>query len=68
MSTRLSWSPRQTTLAAQARKALHVINEVNSQCDYSNTTASDIVPILTSGSEIWGSYVHESIERVHSTF
>jgi hypothetical protein len=73
MSTRLSWSPAQTTLAAQARKALHVINQVNIQCEYSYTTASDIfdkciVPILTYGSEIWGPYTHESIERVNNKF
>ncbi len=73
MSTRLSWSPAQSTLAAQARKALFVINEVNYQCDFSFKTACNvfdkcIVPILNYGSEVWGPYVHEVIETVHTKF
>jgi len=73
MSTRLSWSPAQHTLAAQARKVLFVINQVNIQCDYSYQTACDIfdkcvVPILTYGSEAWGPYAHDVIESVHTKF
>ena len=73
MSTRLSWSPAQTTLAIQARKAQLALNQINYQCDYSYETASDIfdkciVPILTYGSEVWGYKVHKSIENVHSKF
>ena len=73
--TRLLWSLAQTTLAAQARKALHVMNQVNSQCEqaYSYSTAIDnvdhcIVPILIHGSEVWGPSVYEAIERLNSKF
>jgi len=73
MSTKLSWSPAQSTLSAQARKALFVINQINYQCDYSFKTACNIfdkcvVPILTYGSEVWGPYVNTSIEDVHIKF
>ena len=73
MSTRLSWSPAQTTLAVQAKKAQLAINKVNNQCDYSFKTACDIfdkciLPILTYGSEVWGVEVHKAIESVHSKF
>ena len=73
MSTRLSWSPAQSTLAAQAKKALLVISEVNNKCDYSFKTACEIfdkciLPILTYGSEVWGPYANELIECVHNKF
>ena len=60
-------------MAAQSRKSLHVINQVNNKCDYSYKCACDIfdkcvVPILTYGSEIWGPDVHSSIENVHIRF
>ena len=73
MSTRLSWSPAQSTLAAQATKALHVINKVNYNCNYSFQCASNIfdkcvLPIINYGSEIWGLDVHKDIEQVHTKF
>jgi len=73
MSSRLSWSPAQVTLSLQASKALHVINQVNYNCDYSFSIACSlfdkcIAPILTYGSEIWGTNVHNSIECLHNKF
>lgn len=73
MSTRLSWTPAQTVLAAQARKALLMISQVNNQCEFSFTTTCKIfdtciVPILTYGSEIWGTCVNNIIESVHMKF
>ena len=73
ISTRLSWSPAQVTLASQARKALHVINQVNYKCNYSFKSACDIfdkcvVPVLSYGSEVWGTDLHKSIENVHLKF
>ena len=73
MSTRLSWSPAQITLAAQANKALYVLNKVNYNCDYSFQCACQmfdkcVIPIISYGAEIWGSEVHSSIERVHTKF
>ena len=35
MSTHLSWSPAQVALAAQASKALNIINQVNYNCNFS---------------------------------
>ena len=42
MSTRLSWSPAQVTLATQAGKALNIINQVNYKCDYSFKSSCNI--------------------------
>ena len=73
MSNRLSWSPAQVTLAAQASKALNIINQVNYNCNYSFKSACDIfdkcvLPVVSYGSEIWGTDVHKSIENVHLKF
>ena len=73
ISTRLSWSPAQSTLAAQASKAINIINQVNYKCDYSYKTSCEIfekcaLPILSYGSEVWGADVHSSIENVHIKF
>ena len=73
MSTRLSWSPAQVTLAAQASKALNIINQVNYNCNYSFKAACDIfdkcvLPVVSYGSEIWGTDVHKTIENVHLKF
>ena len=73
MSTRLSWSPAQVTLAAQACKALNIINQVNYNCNYSFKSACDIfdkcvLPVVSYGSEIWGTDVHKAIENVHLKF
>ena len=73
MSTRLSWSPAQTTLASQAQKAAGSIHQINYKCNGSFKTSvilfdKCIAPILTYGSEIWGLYVHKSIENVQIRF
>ena len=73
MSSRLSWSPAQETLAAQANKAIHVINQVNYNCGYSFKCAFNIFdkcvnPIISYGSEIWGPDIHYSIENVQLKF
>ena len=73
MSTRLSWNPAQTTLAAHANKVLHMINKVNYNCNYSFKCACNIfdkcvLPTITYGCEIWGLDVHKSIENVHTRF
>lgn len=73
MSSRLSWSPAQMTLAAQASKALQLINCMNYECNYSFKCACEIfdkcvLPIISYGSEIWGPNIHSSIENVHYKF
>ena len=73
ISTRLSWSPAQSTLSAQASKAINMINQMNFKCNYSFKTSCEIfdkcaLPILTYGSEIWGTDIHSSIENVHFKF
>jgi hypothetical protein len=73
LSSRLSWSPAQTMLAAQGSKAMYIINKVNFQYDFPYNTSKCvfdkcIAPILTYGSEIWGASVHNSIESVQLRF
>ena len=73
MSTRLSWSPAQVILAAQPGKALNIINQVNYNCNYSLKSACDIfnkcvLPVVSYGSEIWGTDTHKSIANVHLKF
>ena len=73
MSTRLSWSKAQVTLATQAGKALNIINQVKYKCDYSfksscNIFGKCVVPVLTYGSEVWSTDVHKSIESAHLKF
>ena len=69
MSTRLSWSPAQKTLAEQAEKSINCIRKLNYECDFSFSTGKEIfdkctLPVITYGSEIWGSSVNSSIENV----
>ena len=69
MSTRLSWSPAQKTLAEQAEKSINCIRRLNFDCDFSFSTGKEIfdkctLPVITYGSEIWGSSVNSSIENV----
>ena len=57
MSTRLSWSPAQQTLSLQAEKAMHIIRNLNDECNFSFPTSSNIfdkciVPIALYGCEI----------------
>ena len=73
MSSRLSWSPAQLTLSLQAQKALHLINHVDTKCDFFFKTSfilfdKCITPILMYGSEIWGLNMHKSIETFHVKF
>ena len=73
MSTRLSWSPAQVTLATHAGKALNIINQVTYKCDCSFKSSCNIfdkcvVPVLTYGSEVWGTAVHKSVESIHLKF
>ena len=72
-SSRLSWSPGQATLAGQSQKALHVLSQVNYECDFSFTSACNlfdksVLPVLTYASEIWGPEANSSIENVHFKF
>ena len=69
MSTRLSWTPAQKTLAQQSEKCLNFIRTVNHECDFSFSTSNEIfnkciIPIVTYGSEIWGPYVTDVTESV----
>ena len=73
MSSRLSWSPAQETLAMQASKTLNLINQVNYNLEYSFRSACNVfdkctLPVLHYGSEVWGTDVHRSIEMVHLKF
>ena len=73
ISSRLSWSPAQTTLAAQASKSQAVINQLNHKCNYSFKTSCQLfdkctVPVLTYGSEVWGTDVNICIENVQLKF
>jgi hypothetical protein len=69
ISSRLSWSPAQKTLSEQAEKAMNCIRRLNYECDFSFSTSEElfdkcVVPVITYGSEIWGTTVHDSIEDV----
>ena len=69
MSTRLSWSPAQKTLSLQAAKSMHCIKKLNYECDFSVSISREIfekctLPVITYGSEIWGTCVHNDIENV----
>ena len=72
-SSRLSWTPAQSTLASQANKTLQVIYQLNYDCDFSLKSACNMfdkcgVPVITYGSEIWGPDINEVIEKVHFKF
>ena len=52
MSTRLSWSPAQKTLAEQAEKSINCIRRLNYECDFSFSTGTEIfdectLPVIT---------------------
>jgi len=69
ISTRLSWSPAQKTLALQAEKSMNFIKKLNYDCDFSFDTSDKLfdkctMPVILYGSEIWGTNVHNSIEDV----
>ena len=70
MSSRLSWSMAQKTLAAQASKVVGFILSVAQKVQvlpldmHWHLFDKMVLPILLYGSEIWGSNVHKNIERV----
>jgi len=69
ISSRLSWSPAQKTLAMQAEKSMNFIRKFNYECDFSFETSNKLfdmctMPVILYGSEIWGTDVHDSIEDV----
>ena len=69
MSTRLSCSPVQKTLAEQAEKSINCIRTLKCECDFSFSPGKEIFdkctfPVITYGSERWGSSVNSSIENV----
>jgi hypothetical protein len=69
ISTRLSWSPAQKTLAQQAEKSMNCVRKLNYECNFSFQTSNEIfdkcvLPVLLYGCEIWGSDMHSSIENV----
>ena len=52
MSTRLSWSPAQKTLAEQAEESINCIRRLNYECDFSFPTGKEIfdkctLPVIT---------------------
>jgi len=73
MSTRLSWSPAQSTLSCQAQKAVGLIHQINYKCDFTFKTSialfdKCVAPILSYGSEVWGLYMNKCIENTHIQF
>ena len=74
ISSRLSWSVCQKTLAEQASKALFAIKSKLSQ--YGSLSINmlfkifdtKILPILTYGAEIWIEHEGKDIEKVHNDF
>ena len=72
-SSRLSWSPAQTVLSSQGAKAMFIIDKLNYEYEFPfyasyNMFLKCVVPVLTYGSEVWGTQVHHSIEGVHLKF
>ena len=73
ISTRLSWSPAQALLATQGHKAMFLINKLNYEYEFPyhascNIFDKCIVPIITYGSQIWGTQVKSKVENVLLTF
>jgi hypothetical protein len=69
ISSRLSWSPAQKTLSEQAEKAMNCIRRLNFECDFSFLTSNELfdrctMPVITYGTEIWGTNVNDRIEDV----
>ena len=69
ISTRLSWTPAQKYLSAQADRACYSLKDIIYNCDYSFTIANKlfdtcVMPILNYGSEIFATNIHECIEAV----
>ena len=72
-SSRLSWSPAQSLLASQGSRAMYLINQVNYEYEFPYKASVElfnkcVLPIITYGSEIWGTKVHQDIERVQFKF
>ena len=67
ISTRLSWSPAQKQLVIKAERASYSFYEILYECNFPVKVglflySKCIVPILTYGSELFGSNVHKCIE------
>ena len=72
-SSRLSWSPAQALLSSQGSKAMFLINKANYQYEFPYNTSRTlfekcITPIVTYGSQIWGTQVNQSTESVLISF
>ena len=72
-STRLSWSPAQSLLASQGSKALHLISRLNYTYEFPfnasyNLFEKCIVPVITYGSQIWGTQINHVLEDMHVRF
>ena len=72
-SSRLSWSPAQSLLASQGSKAMFLINKANYEYEFPYKSSQNlfkkcIIPIITYGSQIWGTQVNSSIESVLVSF
>ena len=72
-SSRLSWSPAQALLAAQGSKAMFLIDKLNYTYDFPYHASRKlfdkcIIPVLTYGSQIWGTRVNATIENVKLKF
>ena len=73
LSSRLSWSPAQSLLSSQGSKALFLINRLNYEYEFPFNASYSIfekciMPVITYGSQIWGTQVHHSTEDVHVRF
>ena len=67
MSTRLSWSPAQKHVAAQAERACFALYNVLYKCNFPLKLGLElfekcVTTILTYGAEIFGTCVHECLE------
>ncbi len=69
VSSRLNWHQAQFTLAQQATKALYCINRLIYECDLPFDHCYELfnkcaLPVLTYGSEIWGTKVYQDVESI----
>ena len=73
MSTRLSWSPAQKHVAAQAERACFAPYNVLYKCNFPVKLGLElfkkcVTPILTYGAEIFGTCVHDCLEVCQSKY
>ena len=71
---KLSWTQCQKTLAAQAQKGINLLRRYDYKCNVLPVNMQFelfdkmIAPILLYGSEVWGFYITEHIEKVQNKF